>query len=114
MQAADVVARRVVPPMAWLVMAAALASGCATSSALRDGRAAERADDYDRAVVEYTKALKEHPDNFDTRQALDRAKLRASGTAFLARPAPVCHGKVRGRAGRIAAGLGVEPHQRRG
>ena len=82
MQAADVVARRVVPPMAWLVMAAALAAGCATSSALRDGRAAERADDYDRAVVEYTKALKEHPDSFDTRQALDRAKLRASELHF--------------------------------
>ena len=59
-----------------------LPAGCATSSALRDGRAAERADDYDRAVVEYTKALKEHPDSFDARQALDRAKLRAAELHF--------------------------------
>ena len=82
MPAADLVARRVVRPMAWLVVAAALAAGCATSSALRDGRTAERADDYDRAVVEYTKALKEDPDNFDARQALDRAKLRAAELHF--------------------------------
>ncbi len=82
MQAADVVARRVVRPMAWLVVAAALAAGCATSTAFRDGRKAERADDYDRAVVEYTKALKEDPDNFDARQALERAKLRAAELHF--------------------------------
>ena len=49
---------------------------------IRDGREAERADDYDRAVVEYTKALKEDPDNFDARQALERAKLRASEVHF--------------------------------
>jgi general secretion pathway protein D len=82
MQAADVVARRVVRPIGWLVVAAALAAGCATSSAFRDGRAAERVDDYDRAVVEYTKALKENPENFDARQALERAKLRAAELHF--------------------------------
>ncbi|MGE3844691.1 MAG: hypothetical protein AB7I50_24255, partial [Vicinamibacterales bacterium] len=41
----------------WLICATA---GCATG-ALRAGREAERAEDYDRAVVEYTKALRERP-----------------------------------------------------
>jgi general secretion pathway protein D len=82
MQAADLAVGRVVRRMARLAIAAALATGCATSSAFRDGRAAERADDYDRAVVEYTKALKENPDSFDARQALERAKLRASEVHF--------------------------------
>jgi general secretion pathway protein D len=82
MQAADLVLRRVVRVTAALVALGALAAGCATSSALRDGRTAERADDYDRAVVAYTQALREHPDNFDARQALDRAKLRSSELHF--------------------------------
>jgi general secretion pathway protein D len=65
-----------------LIGAALLAAGCATSSALRDGQTAEKADDYDRAVVEYTKALREDPDNLDIRRALDRAKLRAAEEHF--------------------------------
>jgi general secretion pathway protein D len=65
-----------------LLLAVVLTSGCASSSSLRSGHAAERVDDYDRAVVEYTKALKEDPDNFDTRLALERAKLRAAEMHF--------------------------------
>ena len=83
MLAADFVIRRGVRATAALLALAALVAGCATSSALRDGRAAERADEYDRAVVEYTKALKEDPDNFDARQALQRAKLRSSELHFV-------------------------------
>jgi general secretion pathway protein D len=58
------------------------ASGCATSAALRAGREAERAADYDRAVVEYTKALRERPGDPHRRMALDRAKLRAASAHF--------------------------------
>jgi len=65
-----------------LLAVTALAAGCATSSGLRNGRAAERVDDYDRAVVEYTRALREDPDNLDARLALDRAKLRAAELHF--------------------------------
>jgi general secretion pathway protein D len=57
---------------------ALVAAGCAASAALRQGRDAERLQDYDRAVVEYTKAVRLDPDNLDARLALDRAKLRAS------------------------------------
>ena len=60
-------------------LAAALAAGaCATGSPLRVGERAERAQDYDRAVVEYTKALRAHPDNRGARLALDRVRLRAA------------------------------------
>jgi general secretion pathway protein D len=55
-----------------------LAAGCASSGAIRRAREAERLQDYDRAVVEYTKALRLHPDDLNARLALDRARLRAS------------------------------------
>jgi general secretion pathway protein D len=60
-----------------LGLAASLA-GCATSKAIRDAQRAELAQDYDRAVVEYSKALREDPDNRLAMQALDAAKIRAS------------------------------------
>src|SRR6187455_253157 len=56
---------------------ALLAAGCATTG-LKAGQVAERNQDYDRAVVEYAKTLKENPDNRDARLSLDRAKLRAA------------------------------------
>jgi general secretion pathway protein D len=62
----------------WLALAlAVLAAGC-VSTGLRAGQLAEQAQDYDRAVVEYTKILKDHPNNRDARLSLDRARLRAS------------------------------------
>ena len=59
-------------------LAALLSSGCATSSAFRAGETAERRQDYDKAVLEYSKALKESPNNLDYRKSLERARLRAS------------------------------------
>jgi general secretion pathway protein D len=62
-----------------MCLAAALAAGaCATSSPYRMGERAERAQDFDRAVVEYTKAVRARPDDRTARLALDRARLRAS------------------------------------
>jgi general secretion pathway protein D len=62
-----------------LVVAAALLLGaCATSSAFRAGELAERRQDYDAAVLEYSKAVKEHPENRAYRSGLQRARLRAS------------------------------------
>ena len=52
------------------------------------GRDAERRQDYDRAVVEYTKALRSSPTTPTRGSALDRAKLRASDGALSARPPP--------------------------
>ncbi len=58
--------------------AAVLAGGCATPSPFRAGERAERAQDFDRAVVEYTKAVRARPEDRTVRLALDRARLRAS------------------------------------
>jgi general secretion pathway protein D len=66
---------------ACLLLAVAV-SGCASSGTFRRGRDAERRQDYDRAVVEYTKALRQNPNNADVRLSLDRAKLRASQDHF--------------------------------
>ena len=59
------------------------AAGCVSSAALRHGSDAERRQDYDRAVVEYTKAVRQHPDDANARLGLDRARLRASQDHFL-------------------------------
>ena len=58
------------------------AGGCAASSALRRGSEAEQRQDYDLAVVEYTKAVRLQPDDANARLALERAKLRASQDHF--------------------------------
>ena len=66
--------RRLLLPAALVVAAL----GCATSAAFRDGAKAERLRDYDRAVIEYQRAVKLAPDNVDYRRALKRARLRAA------------------------------------
>lgn len=73
-------ARRTVP--VWLLVAALVAAGCASSGAMRAGRRAEGVEDYDRAVIEYTKAVRLRPDDRDARLALDRVKLRAAQEHF--------------------------------
>jgi general secretion pathway protein D len=65
-----------------LLVAAAITVGCATSSALRRGQDAEQRQDYDRAVIEYTGALKRNPNDTNARLALERAKLRAAAEHF--------------------------------
>ena len=60
-----------------------LAAGCAASSAVRRAGDAERRQDYDVAVVEYTKAVRLRPNDTNARLALDRAKLRASQAHFI-------------------------------
>jgi general secretion pathway protein D len=52
--------------------------GCATTGTYRSARLAEQSQDYDRAVAEYTAALKKHPNDRTTQLSLQRAKLRAS------------------------------------
>jgi general secretion pathway protein D len=71
-------------PLRWAAAALVffLAAGCASTTPLRKARDAERAQDFDLAVVEYTNALRQRPDDRDLRLALDRAKLRASESHF--------------------------------
>jgi general secretion pathway protein D len=69
--------RLLAAPVAVLALAL-LAAGCAASRASRQGRDAEYRQDYDRAVVEYAKALRLRPDDGDARSGLERTKVRAS------------------------------------
>ncbi len=65
---------------AWLAAAAATLAlaGCATSGALQKGLQAERLQDWDRAVVEYSAVVRARPADKDARLALERVKLRAT------------------------------------
>ena len=63
---------------ALLLVATIGLTACATTGAFRAGQRAEHAQDYDRAVVEYTKAARERPDDRNTRAALERVRLRAA------------------------------------
>jgi general secretion pathway protein D len=74
-------AARALLALALPALVAALGA-CATTRAIQNGTAAEQAQDYDRAVVEYSKALKADPENKGARAGLSRAKLRASQDHF--------------------------------
>jgi general secretion pathway protein D len=63
---------------AFVAVIALALGGCATSAAFRAGEKADRSHDYDRAVLEYSKAVKEHPDNVQYRRSLEAARIRAS------------------------------------
>src|SRR5688572_28056730 len=73
----DRFSRRLAGVLPGVVALAVLAGGCVSTS-LKAGQTAEQSQDYDRAVVEYSKIVKEHPDNRDAQMSLDRAKLRAA------------------------------------
>jgi general secretion pathway protein D len=61
-----------------LVCVLIFAGACATTSPLRLAQRAEAVDDYDLAVAQYTRIVREQPDNREARLGLDRARLRAS------------------------------------
>jgi tetratricopeptide (TPR) repeat protein len=66
-----------------LAVVCLFAGGCAATGALNRGRSAGLRQDYDIAVVEYTKALRLRPNDSDARLALDRAKIRAAQDHFM-------------------------------
>ncbi len=61
-----------------IVLLAGLLSACATTSTLQQAQRAESLRDYDLAVAQYARLVREQPANVEARQGLDRAKLRAS------------------------------------
>jgi general secretion pathway protein D len=69
-------------PAVAILVASVVLSGCATTAMLRKARDAEQAQDYDRAVAQYTLAVRQAPANPNARLALERSKLRASEFHF--------------------------------
>ncbi len=69
--------------VALLVAVAVTAVSCASSGgSLKSALDAEMSQNYDLAVAEYTKILREKPNSRDARQGLERSKLRASQDHF--------------------------------
>lgn len=58
-------------------------AACASNGAIQAGQQAERQSDFDRAVVEYTAAVRRHPNDRGARLALERVRLRASQEHYL-------------------------------
>ena len=67
-----------------LLLAALAAAGCGTSAAFRTAQQAEMRNDFDRAVVEYGRAVEERPDDRQAQLALNRARLRAAEAHYAA------------------------------
>ena len=71
--------RPILPSLATAVLVAALAAaGCASRGPVRAAERAERNQDFDQAVIQYTHALRLDPGDRTIRLALDRVKLKAS------------------------------------
>jgi len=70
------------PALVHAVILVLVLGGCASSGALQQARLAESQQDYDRAVAEYTKALKDKPDDRTLRLQLDRARIKAADEHF--------------------------------
>ncbi len=60
------------------IAVAVLATACATSSTFRQAEKAERREDYDQAVLLYSRAVQENPESSISRASLERARTRAS------------------------------------
>ena len=65
-----------------VIVVAVTLTSCASSGSIRTARSAEATQNYDVAVAEYTKLLRDHPGNREALQGLERAKLRASQDHF--------------------------------
>ena len=67
-----------------LLLAVLAAAGCGTSAAFRTAQQAELRNDFDRAVIEYGRAVEERPDDRQAQLALNRARLRAAEAHYAA------------------------------
>ena len=65
-----------------LLCLALAATSCATSNARRAAQLAESEQDFDRAVIEYSKVVQARPNDRTARASLEQARLRASQAHF--------------------------------
>jgi general secretion pathway protein D len=75
-------ADRIVVRCAPLLAVVLLVSACASSGGVTSARNAETRQDYDTAVAEYSRVLRDDPDNKDARLGLQRARVRAAQDHF--------------------------------
>jgi general secretion pathway protein D len=67
----------------FVLAAIVIVTACAAATAKRNALRAEQRQDYDRAIVEYTRALQANPNDVAARTGLERAKVRAAETHFV-------------------------------
>jgi general secretion pathway protein D len=67
----------------WVVAAALFATGCASSSAYRQGQREAKKGNWDGAVAKLTMALEKSPDNIGYKIALENARVQASRQHYL-------------------------------
>src|SRR5919106_1875295 len=65
-----------------LLLALAPLAGCTSHLAYRQAETAAQQGDWDKAVLQYMKALEDDPENITFRAALMRAKIKASQAHF--------------------------------
>ena len=65
-----------------LLLCLAAASACAASSTRRAAQLAESQQDFDRAVIEYTKLVQANPNDRSARASLEQVRLRAAQVHF--------------------------------
>lgn len=73
--------RRFTPMVSWVVLFALLSS-CSSYRNFRHAQTAASAEDWDKAVLYYLKAVEKDPDNITYRASLLRAKIRAGQEHF--------------------------------
>jgi general secretion pathway protein D len=69
---------RLVCLLATVALLGTAAPACAPKTAVNQAHLAERQEDWDKAVVEYTNAIRRDPADKTTRLSLERAKMRAT------------------------------------
>ena len=94
------------------LLLAVLLAGCATATAMRTGRQAEQALDYDRAIAEYTKVVRADPGNVDARTSLGARQAAGLAGAHLRGPPSRRPRSLRGGGGRIPDRRRAEPDRR--
>ena len=73
---------RAIRLLGWGVCACLALNACAATTARRQAELAEGQQDFDRAVIEYTKLVRERPNDRIARASLEQAKLRAAQGHF--------------------------------
>ncbi len=91
------------------LLAALTLAGCASSKAMRSAEQAERRRDWDRAVLEWSRALKLRPGELDALRGLQRSRLRASAEHAAAGRRLRAEGLLKEAADELRLALDLDP-----
>ena len=98
----------------WALVAAVTVSlaSCAARKAHRRGNAAAKQENWDAAVVHYTRAAREDPDNIEYRMALQRALVSAAAAHIKEGRKHIAAEELEAAVGELALALELDPSNR--